>query len=189
MVTLSIFGLIDPPISDEFRIVVIITVFLSVAAFFMSGFALWLFYKFYRDTIKPLPKLVLQTTETNISLKLVNLGNNPFYIHKFFVSREDRVEGSVMTFLPLINEGTGYMSYTPVVEGRKVVPDQSVSIFEFDLAMQRSGISLQDIQQVIDHLEGLLIEAQCEDIGKKYITTIQKKIIIDPLNWQIPKEK
>jgi len=176
--------LTDRTISSEFRLLVIFTIFLSIAAFLLSSFSVYLFYKFYRDTIKPLPKLLLNSAENSISLKLFNMGNNPFYIHKFFISKGDKITSTIVNFLPLINEGTGYMSYTPVIDGRKVAPDQHVKIFEFDLAQQQASISIKDIQNVIDHLNGLNIEAHCHDIGKKYETVIRKKIVIDPGSWQ-----
>jgi hypothetical protein len=173
-------------IPNDLRILLVLVTLLSVAAFLLGGFALYLFYRFYRDAVRPFPRLTLQVSETNIALRLVNLGNNPLVIKQFVVEREGRRAGSVASFLPLINDGTGYISYAPVVEGKKLNPDQEIRLFEFNLALQGSDITLNDIRNIIDHLSGLTFELLCHDLGERYHTPVRQKIVIDPMNWKLP---
>lgn len=162
----------------DLRFLVIITLFLSVAAFVMSAFSVFLFYKFYRDTIKPLPALIPSVTENNISLRLFNNGNSPFFISGFRVSKHDKSSGSISDFLPLIDENTGYISVTIIREGLKVMPEQSLKIFEFDLTGFDSGIDPAMVHEILRHLDGLSFEVQCRDIGKRYKTVIRKTMTL-----------
>ncbi len=162
----------------ELRFLVIITLFLSVAAFVMSAFSVFLFYKFYRDTIKPLPALIPSVTENNISLRLFNNGNSPFFISGFRVSKHDKSSGSISDFLPLIDENTGYISVTIIREGLKVMPEQSLKIFEFDLTGFDTGIDPAMVREILRHLDGLSFEVQCRDIGKRYKTVICKTMTL-----------
>ena len=168
-----------PSIPVDLRFLVILTLFLSVAAFVMSAFSVLLFLKFYRDTIKPLPVLRHSVTENSISLRLVNNGNSPFFISKFFVSRDNRVSGSVADFLPLVDEDTGYLSLTIIREGMKVMPEQSLKIFEFDLTWFDAGLDLDKIRDIIRHIDNLTFEVHCHDIGKRYKTVIRKSLAME----------
>jgi hypothetical protein len=158
---------------------VILTLFLSAAAFVMSAFSVYLFFKFYRDTIKPLPLLMQSVTENSISLRLVNSGNSPFFISKFYVTKDGKVSGSIADFLPLVDEDTGYLSLSIIREGMKVMPEQSVKIFEFDLTGFDAGLDLEKIREIIRHLDGLTFEVQCQDIGKRYKSTIRKSLALE----------
>jgi hypothetical protein len=171
----------------DLRFLVILTLFLSVAAFVMGAFSVYLFFKFYRDTIKPLPVLIHGVTGNNISLRLLNSGNSPFFISKFFVSKDNRVSGSIADFLPLVDENTGYISLSIIREGMKVMPEQSVKIFEFDLTWLDAGLDLDKIREIISHLDGLSFELHCRDIGKRYTTMIRKSISLDQLKWETSK--
>lgn len=170
----------------DLRFLLILTLFLSLAAFVMSAFSVFLFFKFYRDTIKPLPFLLHGVTANSISLRLVNSGNSPFFISKFFVSRDNRISGSIADFLPLVDEDTGYLSLSIIREGMKVMPEQSVKIFEFDLTWFDAGLDLEKIRDIISHLDGLSFEVHCHDIGKRYKTTIRKSISLDQTRWETP---
>ena len=158
----------------DLRFLVILTLFLSVASFVMSAFSVYLFFKFYRDNIKPLPVLVHAITGNSISLRLINSGNSPFFISKFMVAKDNRVSGSITDFLPLVDEDTGYLSLSIIREGMKVMPEQSVKIFEFDLTWFEAGVDLDKIRDIIRHLDGLNVEVHCHDVGKRYKTTIRK---------------
>ena len=163
----------------DLRFLMILTLFLSVAAFVMGAFSVYLFFKFYRDTIKPLPVLIHSVTENNISLRLFNNGNSAFFISKFLVSKDNKVTKSIADFLPLVDENTGYISVSIIREGMKVMPEQSVKIFEFDLTWLDAGLDLDKVNEIIQHLDGLTFEAQCKDIGKRYKTMIRKSISLD----------
>ena len=93
MILNTVFILSSTSIPVDLRFLVILTLFLSAAAFVMSAFSVYLFFKFYRDTIKPLPVLVHSVTENSISLRLVNSGNSPFFISKFYVTKDGKVSG------------------------------------------------------------------------------------------------
>lgn len=175
----TFFLLAVPSIPVDLRFLVILTIFLSVAAFVMSAFSVYLFFKFYRDTIKPLPILVHAVTENSISLRLLNSGNSPFFISKFFVSKDNKVSGSISDFLPLVDEDTGYITLSIIRDGMKVMPEQSVRIFEFDLTWFDANLDLEKIRGIIRHLDGLTFEVHCHDIGKRYKTTIRKSITLD----------
>jgi hypothetical protein len=168
-----------PSIPVDLRFLVILTLFLSVAAFVMSAFSVFLFFKFYRDTIKPLPVLLRGVTDNEISLRLINSGNSPFFISKFFVTKDNRTSGSIADFLPLVDEDTGYLSLSIIREGMKVMPEQSVKIFEFDLTGFDAGLDPEKIREIIRHLDGLTFEVHCHDIGKRYKTTIRKSLALD----------
>lgn len=175
--------LLSSMIPVDLRFLVIITLFLSVAAFVMSAFSVFLFYKFYRDTIKPLPALIPSVSENNISLRLFNNGNSPFFISGFRVSKNNRSSGSISDFLPLIDENTGYISVTIIREGLKVMPEQSLKIFEFDLSAFDAGIDTGVVRDILVHLDGLSFEVHCRDIGKRYKTVIRKNLTIGENRW------
>ena len=186
MILTNVFLLSSTTIPVDLRFLVILTLFLSVSAFVMSAFSVFLFFKFYRDTIKPLPILLHGVTENSISLRLVNSGNSPFFISKFFVSKDNRVSGSISDFLPLVDEDTGYITLSIIREGMKVMPEQSIKIFEFDLTWFDERLDLEKIRDIIRHLDGLTFEMHCHDIGKRYKTTIRKSISIDQSRWETP---
>lgn len=173
-------------VPNDLRILLVLVILLSVAAFLLGGLSLYLFYRFYRDTIRPFPRLILQVAETGITLRLSNLGNNPLVIKQFGVEKAGRRAASLASFLPLIHDGTGYISYAPVVEGKKLNPDQELRLFEFNLALQGSDITLDDIRSIIDHLNGLTFELLCSDLGERYHTALRQKILIEPMNWKLP---
>lgn len=171
--------LLSTMIPVDLRFLVIITLFLSVAAFVMGAFSVFLFYKFYRDTIKPLPVLIPAVTDFNISLRLLNSGNSPFFISKFFVSKDDRVASGISGFLPFIDESTGYLSVTNIREGMKILPEQSIKIFEFDLTGFDKDLDLDSIKDIITHLNGLTFEVHCQDIAKRYSTPVRKTLSLE----------
>jgi len=179
MILKTVFFLSSTSIPVDLRFLVILTLFLSAAAFVMSAFSVFLFFKFYRDTIKPLPVLLHSVTENSISMRLVNSGNSPFFISKFYVTKDGKVSGSIADFLPLVDEDTGYLSLSIIREGMKVMPEQSVKIFEFDLTWFDAGVDLEKIREIIRHLDGLTFEVQCQDIGKRYKSTIRKSLSLE----------
>ena len=179
MTSATSFLLAVPSIPVDLRFLVILTIFLSAAAFVMSAFSVYLFFKFYRDTIKPLPALLHQVTADSITLRLVNSGNSPFFISKYDVSKHGKTSGSIADFLPLVDEDTGYLSLSIIRVGMKVMPEQSVKIFEFDLTGFDAGLDVEKIRDIIHHLDGLTFEVQCHDIGKRYRSAVRKSLALE----------
>ena len=184
MIPTNLLMLSSTAIPVDLRFLVILTLFLSVAAFVMSGFSGYLFLKFYRDTIKPMPVLIHEVNERCISLRLLNNGNSPFFISKFSVSKNGKTSPSVAVFLPLVDEQTGYLSTSVIKENMKILPEQSIRIFEFDLSGFGSGLDLEQLREMIRQLDGLTFELSCSDIAKHFRTNIRKSISIDPSRWK-----
>lgn len=181
MVALTLLTINYEIIPSEIRIFMILLIFLSLSAFILSLFSTFLFYKFYRDTIKPRPQFLYNLTKTDISFKLYNNGHSAFYIYKFFVSNASKISNSISDFLPLVSEEVGFLSYSTVLEGRKVMPDQNINIFEIDFSSQNFNSTKDSIQDFINHIDGLVVEVHCRDIGKRYKTIIRKSININQI--------
>jgi len=162
----------------EFRILFILVIFLSLSAFFMSLFSVFLFYKFYRDTIRPIPLFLFSNSEKGISLKLLNNGHSAFYIHKFFASKNGKISETIGEFLPLIHNESLYSSFSTSIEGRKVMPDQSIKIFELDFEFLGSYIKPEEIDDLIRSLNDIIFEVHCHDIGKRYKSIARESISI-----------
>ena len=177
MIPLTLLTINYEIIPSDIRIFMILLIFLSLSAFILGSFSTFLFYKFYKDTIKPRPQLLFNTTKTNISFKLCNNGHSAFYVYKFFISNGIDTSNSISTFLPLISEEIGFLSYVTILEGRKVMPDQNINIFKMDISFSHSKFTKDSIQNFIQHIDGLIVEDHCHDIGKRYKSIIRKKLI------------
>jgi hypothetical protein len=156
------------PFTVEVRIVFIMILLLSLAAFVMSAFAAYLFYKFYRDTIKPIPVLNLEQTDASCALKLVNNGHSAFYVFRIFFSKNGKISSSILDFLPVIQEETLYAMFAKAIEERKVLPDQQLKIFDIDFPFLSNYMGKDQIQSITNHLDGIQAEVHCHDIGKRY---------------------
>jgi len=160
----------------EFRLLLITVVFLSLAAIMMSSFAAFLFYKFYRDTIKPIPLLQHEHSSNTATLKLLNNGHSAFYIFKVFFSKSNKVSSSIFDFLPAVHEEELYAMFTKSIEGRKLMPDQQMKLFEIDFSYLKATLSEEKIQSLRDHLDGVVVEIHCHDIGKRYTSVTRKAL-------------
>jgi len=162
----------------ELRITIIFSVLLSLTSFFLSAASVFLFYKFYRDTIKPIPMILFQSSESMISLKLINNGHSAFYINKLLVMKNNRITDNIVNLLPLLGNEAHYASLSSAIEGRKVMPDQSIKLFEIDLTLANPELTDHDIKNLIHELNDIIVEVHCYDIGKRYKAVVRDSISI-----------
>lgn len=160
----------------EIRITIILAILLSVSAFVMSGASVFLFYKFYRDTIKPIPVLLFEANQALVSLKLINNGHSAFYIGKLLVLKNNRITDNLVGSLPMFGRDQPYASFATSVEGRKVMPDQSIRLFEIDLAFAGNGLSGGEYLELLSGLNDLVVEVHCHDIGRRYKSVARESI-------------
>ncbi|MBE0646698.1 MAG: hypothetical protein IH596_02820 [Bacteroidales bacterium] len=154
----------------EIRVMFIAAIFFSIAAFILSGFAAFLFYKFYQDTIKPIPVFNLDVKENSASLKVVNNGNTSFFIFNCLYSKEGKVSETIFDFLPQLHEEALYGMFMRGVVGKRLLPDQSFGIFDLDFSFLEGFLSHQQINEIRTSMDGMMVELFCRDIGKRYKT-------------------
>lgn len=162
--------LIETGLSVESRVVFIVSIFLSLAAFILSGFAAFLFYKFYQDTIKPIPGFLFASTEKLASLKIDNQGNTAFFIFNCIYSKGGKVSGNIFDFLPPVHDDALHGMFMRGIVGKRLLPDQSYGVFEIDFAFLEGFLDKQQIREIRIGLDGLMVELFCQDIGKRYKT-------------------
>ena len=162
--------LVDIGLPVEIRVIFIASIFFSLAAFVLSGFAAFLFYKFYQDTIKPIPVFDLDVKESSALLKIVNNGNMSFYIFNCLYSKDGRVSADVFDFLPQFHEEALYGMFKRGILGKRLLPDQSFGVFEVDFSFLESFLSLKQINEIQSCMDGIIVELYCHDIGKRYKT-------------------
>ena len=154
----------------EIRVMFIAAIFFSLAAFVLSGFAAFLFYKFYQDTIKPIPVLQDDVKAGFASLKVVNTGNAAFYIFNCLYSKEGKVSGNIFDFLPQLHEEALVGMFRSGIVGKRLLPDHSFILFELDFSFLEGFLSVQQINEIRQCMDGMMVELFCHDIGKRYKT-------------------
>ena len=162
--------LVEIGLPVEIRVMFIAAIFFSIAAFILSGFAAFLFYKFYQDTIKPIPGFQVEVKENSASLKVLNNGNTAFYIFNCLYSKEGKVSGDIFDFLPHLHEEALFSMFMRGVVGKRLLPDQSFGIFELDFSFLEGFLSLDQINEIRLSMDGIMVELFCHDIGKRYKT-------------------
>ena len=154
----------------EIRVMFIAAIFFSLGAFVLSGFAAFLFYKFYQDTIKPIPVLQDDVKKGTASLKVVNTGNAAFYVFNCLFSKEGKVSGNIFDFLPQLHEEALVGMFRSGIVGKRLLPDQSFVIFDLDFSFLEGFLNVQQINEIQVCMDGMMVELFCHDIGKRYKT-------------------
>jgi hypothetical protein len=152
----------------DVRIMFISAVFLALAAFVMSGFAAFLFYKFYRDTIMPVPVFQLENRRDAVSLKVYNNGNSTFHIFNCLYVKGGRTTDNVFEFLPRVQDEALFSMFTKGIVGKRLLPDQHFRVFEIDFAFLEGSMTGEQVLAIKQQLEGMTVELFCHDIGRRY---------------------
>ena len=163
----------------DVRIMFISALFLALAAFVMSGFAAFLFYKFYRDTIMPVPVLQLEKQRDTLSLKIYNNGNSPFHIFTCLYLKGGKSADNLFEFLPPLQDESLYAMVAKGIEGKRLLPDQHFKVFDIDFTYLEGFMTPEKIQEIKNQLNGITVELFCRDIGHRYKTVI--RLVIDLL--------
>ena len=162
--------LVEIGLPVEIRVMFIAAIFFSLAALALSGFAAFLFYKFYQDTIKPIAVLQDDVKAGSASLKVVNTGNSAFYIFNCLYSKEGKVSGNIFDFLPQLHEEALVGMFRSGIVGKRVLPDHSFVLFELDFSFLEGFLSREQINEIRRCMDGMMVELFCHDIGKRYKT-------------------
>ena len=162
--------LVEIGLPVEIRVMFIAAIFFSIAAFILSGFAAFLFYKFYQDTIKPIPVFQAEVKESSASLKVLNNGNTAFYIFNCLYSKDGKVSGNIFDFLPQFHEEALVGMFRSGIVGKRVLPDHSFVLFELDFSFLEGFLNLEQITEIRSSMDGIMVELFCHDIGKRYKT-------------------
>lgn len=161
----------------DVRIMFISALFLALAAFVMSGFAAFLFYKFYRDTIMPIPVFQLEKQGDTLSLKVYNNGNSPFHIFNCLYLKGGKSADTIFEFLPPLQDESLYSMVAKGIAGKRLLPDQHFRVFDLDFTYLEGFITPEKIKDIKSQLNGITVELFCHDIGHRYKTVI--RVIID----------
>lgn len=95
------------------------------------------------------------------------------------VMKNDRVMDNIVNLLPLLGNEARYASFSSSFEGRKIMPDQTIKLFEIDLTFATPEISKEGVRKLINELNGTIVEVHCYDIGKRYKSVACETISID----------
>lgn len=171
---------IDTGLPVDVRIMFVSAVFLALAAFVMSGFAAFLFYKFYRDTIMPVPVFRLEQGGDSVSLKVYNNGNSTFHIFNCLYVKGGRTTSDIFEFLPRLQDEALFSMFTKGVAGKRVLPDQHFRLFEIDFSFLEGFLSKEQVGEIRHQLEGMTVELFCHDIGRRYKTVI--RVVIENIS-------
>lgn len=161
----------------DVRIMFISALFLALAAFVMSGFAAFLFYKFYRDTIMPVPVFQLEKQRDTLSLKVYNNGNSPFHIFNCLYLKGGKSADTIFDFLPPSQDESLYSMFTKGISGKRLLPDQHFRVFDLDFNYLEGFMTPDKIKEIKSLLNGMTVELFCHDIGHRYKTVI--RVVID----------
>jgi len=164
---------VDTGLPVDVRIMFISAVFLALAAFVMSGFAAFLFYKFYRDTIMPIPVFQLDKKADFLSLKVYNNGNSPFHIFNCLYAKGGLSTSNIFDFFPGFHDEAFFLMFTKGIAGKRVLPDQHLRLFEVDCAFLEGFLTREQVGEITNQLEGMTVELFCHDIGHRYKTVIR----------------